>query len=178
MNQLCCKAALTDTFRDLWTQHVMWTRSFIISTAASLDDLKYVTERLMRNPADFAKILCNYYGSKKAQKFQQLLTEHLSIAGALVGALKAGNTDLANTERKKWYANAEEIAEYLACINPYWSKEKWKCLLDEHLKMTEEEAVYRLNGNYEKDIAKYDLISCQALAMGDYMAEGIIRQFS
>ena len=28
--------------------------------------------------------------------------------------------------RKKWYSNADDIAEFLSGINPYWNKKKWR----------------------------------------------------
>ena len=163
-------------FRELWSEHVMWTRSFIISTAADLGDLKPVTARLFQNPADFAEVLQRFYGPEPAKKFDDLLTEHLKIAGNLVNAAKVGDTATVNEEREKWYANADEIAAFLAGINPDWSREQWTSMLHEHLKLTEKEAVARLTGQYAKDVALYDVIEDQALAMGDYMAEGIIMQ--
>lgn len=169
---------LVNTFRTLWSQHVMWTRSFIISTAADLGDLQDVTSRLLQNPADFANVLKPYYGDEKAKKFASLLTEHLAIAGRLVNDAKAGNTDAVNEERKKWYSNADEIADYLASVNPYWSKQEWTMMLHDHLKLTEEEAVNRLTGQFAKDIALYDAIEYQTLMMADRMAAGIKKQFS
>ena len=47
--------------RKLWSQHVYWTRFFIISTAEKLQDLKYVTNRLLENPGDFAEVLKLFY---------------------------------------------------------------------------------------------------------------------
>lgn len=164
-------------FRKLWTQHVMWTRSFIISTAADLGDLQPVTNRLLRNPADFAKALLPYYGEERAKQFSDLLTKHLTIAAQLVNAAKAGDTETANEERRKWYSNADEIATFLASINPYWSKVQWTLMLRDHLRVTEEEAVDRLTGQYAKDVALYDVIEDQALMMADYMATGILKQF-
>ena len=41
---------ITNTLRKLWEQHIMWTRSFIISTAENLGDVELVTERLLGNP--------------------------------------------------------------------------------------------------------------------------------
>lgn len=164
-------------FRELWSEHVMWTRSFIISTAANLGDLQPVTARLFQNPADFAEVLQRFYGPGPAKKFRDLLTEHLKIAGNLVNAAKSGDAATVNQEREKWYANADEIAAFLAGINPYWSKDQWTSMLHKHLKLTEEEAMARLMGQYAKDVALYDVIEDQALMMGDYMAEGIIRQF-
>ncbi len=61
---------LNNTLRKLWEQHIMWTRSFIISTVDNLGDIEFVTKRLLRNPSDFAAVLKNYYGSEKADKFR------------------------------------------------------------------------------------------------------------
>ena len=168
---------LNNTFRKLWEEHVMWTRSFIISTASNLDDLQYVTKRLLRNPVDFANELRKFYGNEKADKFQNLFTRHLLIAANLVNAAKAGNTQAADEARKEWYENADDIAAFLAGINPYWSVQEWKSLLYDHLKMTENEAAERLKGDYADDIALYDQIEDEALRMADYMASGIMKQF-
>lgn len=171
------KCELVNIFRKLWTQHVMWTRSFIISTAADLGDLQFVTKRLLRNPSDFAEVLKKYYGEEKANKFASLLTEHLTIAAKLVNAAKAGDTDAVNDERKKWYANADQIADFMAGINPHWSQRKWQLMLYDHLKITEDEAVLRLTNQFAKDVALYDTIEDQALMMADDMANGIYKQF-
>lgn len=174
MNNNC---EFINLFRKLWQEHVLWTRSLIISTAADLGDLQYVTKRLLRNPTDFYTALKPFYGEEKARRFERLLTDHLVTASKLVNAAKAGDTEAADEERKKWYANADEIAKFLASINPYWSENEWKLMLHEHLKLTEDEATYRLHGQYAKDIALYDIIEDQALMMADYMAKGIKKQF-
>lgn len=170
------RIALINTFRKLWEQHVMWTRSFIVSTAANLADLQAVTQRLLRNPADFANELQKYYGVRTAERFRELFTEHLTIAAQLVNEAKAGDTAAVEISRRRWYQNADEIAEFLSRINPYWSKRLWQSMLNTHLKMTEEEAVLRLNGR--PDIAIFDEIEEQALEMADMMSEGVIKQFN
>ncbi len=171
------KMNLTNKFRKLWEQHIMWTRSFIISTAEELGDLSLVTERLLRNPKDFARLLRHFYGNNQAAKFEKLFTEHLLIAADLVNAAKAGNATGAEQARKKWYKNADDIALFLSSINPCWSQQEWKSLLYSHLKMTEDEAVFRLNRKYKEDIMIYDDIQTEALKMADYMACGIRSQF-
>lgn len=168
---------IINLFRKLWIEHVVWTRSFIISTAADLGDLKYVTARLLRNPADFESALKPFYGADKAKKFRDLLTEHLTIAAQLVSAAKAGKAEAVEEERKKWYANADEIADFLSSINPNWSRAHWTIMLHDHLKLTETEATERLAGKYEQDVSLFDAIEDQALMMADDMSDGIIRQF-
>lgn len=163
--------------RKLWSQHVYWTRFFIISTAAELPDLECVTNRLLQNPNDFAQMLEPFYGCKYSDKFQMLLTEHLQLGGKLVNAAKNNDQKAANCIRKKWYANADEISKFLACINPCWCESKWKKMFYEHLEMMEKEAGMRLQCCYEKDIEIFDKIECEALMMADYMFCGIIKQF-
>ena len=166
-----------NTMQRLWIEHVMWTRSFIISTANDLKDLDAVTKRLLRNPVDFANQLRPLYGNQKAMRFQDLFTEHLLIAAQLVNAAEAGNDTEVMELREKWYVNADDIAKFLSEINPYWSQKKWQALLFDHLKMTEDEAVQILTGQYDASIDQYDAIQDQALKMANYMANGIIRQF-
>lgn len=173
----CCRECLSKRLRNLWEQHVYWTRFFIISTAADLCDLKPVTNRLLRNPDDFAKLLAPFYGEKITGEFKELFTEHLLIAADLVNAAKMQDNRKVEDARRRWYENAEEIARFLSEINPCWSEHKWRELLFNHLEMTEMEAVLRLNCEFEEDIKVFDKIEEEALKMADYMACGIIKQF-
>lgn len=165
------------TMQRLWIEHVLWTRAFIISDLNNLKNLEVTTNRLLRNPVDFANQLKPLYGNQKAMRFQELFTEHLTTAANLVNAAKAGNEAEATKQRNLWYANADEIAKFLGEINPYWSAKKWQALLYDHLKMTENEATLELKGQYEDSVKQYDAIQDEAIKMANYMANGIIRQF-
>ena len=88
----CNNQEIINHIRKLWSQHVYWTRFFIISTAEELSDLKYVTDRLLENPVDFGKYFKRFFGEKKANEFRKLLTEHLQTGGELVNADKEKNT--------------------------------------------------------------------------------------
>ena len=168
---------LINALRALWEQHVEWTRMDIISAVEGLADSNLVSKRLLRNPKDFAALLEPLYGAQNASKFEKLFTEHLVIASELVRAAKAGDKRTADETEKKWYANAEEIAVFLNSINPYWTKDAFLKMLNEHLALTKQEAVERIKKNYASDIETYDKIEKQALVMADEMAEGIVRQF-
>jgi hypothetical protein len=173
----CSQLEISNTIRRLWIEHVLWTRFFIISTAFDLPDLQPVTERLLQNPVDFARVLHPFYGRQTAMQFEQLFTEHLLIAAQLVNAAKAGDTAEVIRQRKKWFRNAKDIACFLASINPFWSERVWRELLFDHLRMTEDEAVFVLTGQYQRSIKEYDAIQAEALEMADVMTCGIIRQF-
>lgn len=66
----------------------------------------------MENPEDFAVILGNYYSKNISEQFKKLLTEHLSIAGELINAIKNHKTVKADSIRKKWYQNEDKISEF------------------------------------------------------------------
>lgn len=109
---------IINIMRKLWSQHVYWTRFFIISTAEKLQDLKYVTNRLLENPGDFAEVLKLFYGEKKADEFKKLLTEHLQIAGDLVNADKNMNTSKADDLQQKMVC---QCGQYCRVFSSYQS---------------------------------------------------------
>lgn len=168
---------LSNAFRKLWTQHVVWTRAFVVSSAEELADLQFVTQRLLRNPSDFAEVLAVYYGRRKADEFKRLLNDHLLIAANLVNFAKAGDRQGYEAERVRWFQNADDIAAFLAGINPFWDRRDWQRMLYEHLELLEDEVTFRLESRYEDDVRIFDAIEDQALEMGDTMARGIINQF-
>lgn len=168
---------LMNGLRKLWEEHVVWTRLFIISALAGLPDLDTATKRLLRNPSDFAKVLGIYYGRQKADAFRELLEEHLKIGASIVENAKQHNEKAVEQYSKLWYGNADRIAAFLAGINPYWPEDEWKNLLHDHLRMTTDEVMARLAGEYVKDAIIFDMIQEQALAMADVMAAGMVRQF-
>jgi hypothetical protein len=49
--------------------------------------------------------------------------------------------------------------------------------MKDHLDLTLREAVARLQGRYADDIAAYDEIHAQILAMADMLSDGIVAQF-
>jgi hypothetical protein len=161
----------------LWEEHINWTRSAIVSIVFYTPDQDLVIKRLLRNPTDMGNVLQPFYGSEKASEFSNLLREHLVIAAQLVKATKAGNTTAAADAEKRWYANADQIAVFLASINPNWSRSEWIAMLHEHLALTKSEAVSMITKDYGAAVSILDTIERQALTMADVMAEGIIRQF-
>ncbi|MDQ1913667.1 acetylglutamate kinase [Paenibacillus sp. GD4] len=171
------KVELNQKLRALWEQHVYWTRLTVNSIVGRLPDENVTTARLLRNPSDFAAVLGPLYGSRIAAQFAQLLREHLTIAAELVKALQAGNTVAAQAAQKRWFRNADAIAEFLSNINPFWSRAQWTAMMHEHLNLLSSEVAARIAGNYEENVATNDRVEPRALMMADVMTSGIAEQF-
>ncbi len=171
------KFDLISDMRKVWEQHVYWTRMFLISTAARLDDQAATTARLMRNPKDIANIFENYYGANIANTIESLLVQHLKIGGDLITALRDGRTEDAANLKQQWYKNADQMANAFSRINPYYDMNDLRNMLYTHLDLTTQEVAMRLAGNYPADIQAFDQVEKAVLPMSDYFATGIIRQF-
>jgi hypothetical protein len=175
------KAAFHDAMRKLWEDHIVWTRQFIVSAATESDNLADIgptTDRLLANQTDIGDALKPFYGDAVGDQVTALLREHILTAADLVAAAKAGDADGVETSSAAWYQNADDIATALNGLNPkHWPLDEMKAHMKDHLDLTLEEAVARLQGRYADDIAAYDKVHTQILAMADMLSDGIIAQF-
>ena len=162
----------------LWTDHVVWTRQFIVSTLAKLEDAKPALERLLKNQDDLGNAIEPFYGREAGRKLAELLREHIVIAGDVVAAAAANNKQKLDASQAQWHKNAEDIADFLSSANPEnWPKEDLVHMLNMHLDLTTQEAVFRLKKDWQSDIANFDKILTQALEMADALTDGICAQF-
>jgi hypothetical protein len=77
----------------------------------------------------------------------------------------------------RWYANANEIADFLAAANPHLSRTTMRAMMREHLDETLAEAVHRLQGDFAADVNDYDAIHGHILVMADTISGAIMQQF-
>jgi hypothetical protein len=163
--------------RKLWEDHITWTRLFIVSAVAGLPDVAPTAGRLLQNQADLGAAIAPYYGDDAGAALTGLLREHILVAADLLSAAKDGDPVAFAKERRRWYSNAREIADFLAAANPAWSRHELRAMMRSHLDQTLDEATARLRGDWAADIAAYDRIHDHILVMADVLAEGIIEQF-
>jgi hypothetical protein len=171
-------ARLHDAMRKLWEDHITWTRLAIVSFAAGSADLPATQARLLRNQTDIAGAIRPYYGQAASRRLRTLLREHITGAVALLQAAKAGDTAAVGRARDAWYANANEISDFLSSANPRnWPRSEMRAMMKEHLDVTLKEAVDQLNGRFAAGVADYDSIHRHILEMADALSDGIVAQF-
>ena len=163
--------------RRLWTDHVVWTRAYVVAAVADAQDADTAAQRLLKNQEDIGAAVVPFYGKDAGAALTDLLKQHIMIAVELIAAAKAGDTTRFEEQDALWTKNAEQIAELLSGANPNWVKDDVVDILGIHLKLTKEEAVARLEGNWEADVEAFDQILTEILTLSDVLADGIVKQF-
>jgi hypothetical protein len=170
--------ALHDGMRRLWEDHITWTRLAIISLTTNSPDTEATVGRLLQNQTDIGNAVKPFYGKKAGNELTKQLRSHILIAAEVIAAAKAGDSAKLADAQARWAKNADEIAALLASVNPrYWKLGAMKAELRMHLKLTTDEAVARLQGNWNADVAAYERVHTHMLHFSDVLSDGLIKQF-
>src|SRR5262245_56257891 len=77
-------ATLRQNMRALWSDHVIWTRDYVVAAVADQPDQQAAAARLMRNQEDIGAAVAAYYGQAAGAKLTELLKAHISIPVDLI----------------------------------------------------------------------------------------------
>jgi hypothetical protein len=172
------KDQFQDAMRRLWSDHVAYTRLFIVDAAAGSADKDATAQRLLRNQADIGDAVAQFYGKAAGDKLTALLKDHILIAANIVTAAKAGDNAKVTAENKQWHDNATDIAKFLHGANPKnWPEPTLQSALFMHLDQTINEATHQLKGDYAASMKDYDAAMDHMLMVADILTKGIEAQF-
>ena len=178
MEKTLDETSLRTAMRRLWSDHVIWTRQYIVAAVAGAPDAEAAAARLLRNQEDIGNAVAGFCGQDAGDALTALLKGHITIAVDLVEAAKNGNEVLFGIRDRQWTRNGKDIATFLSKANPYWPRKDVLDLIELHLDLTKREAVARLQADWEADVATFDEIFAEILTLADALSEGIVRQFS
>lgn len=162
-------------FRKVWTDLAYWMRTFFFSLLEDQPNIYAVTNRLYRQvPLEFYQILSTFYGADLAERFLGLLSRHILLFWQLAEAMKNKDTATSDAVTQQIYSNSEDMASFLADINPYWDKTLWTNLLTQYSTMKIQHILTILQGNWDQEIQIFDRVLDLARTIGTYMARGVI----
>jgi hypothetical protein len=170
-------ATLQQNMRKLWSDHVVWTRDYIVAAVGDQPDASAAAARLMKNQDDIGAAVASFYGKAAGDKLTTLLKEHIGIAVDIIKFAKAGDKASQQQADAKWHRNGEAIAVFLSQANPNWPRQTLVDMMNTHLSTTTEEVVARLTKNWEADVRAFDKVYDHILAMADALSAGIVKQF-
>lgn len=168
---------LHDAMRKLWTDHVVWTREYIVAAVDGTADADAAAARLMKNQEDIGTAVATYYVKAAGDQLTALLKQHIAIAVDLIKAAKAGDKSAQKQADDRWQQNATDIATFLSNANANWPKEALVAMMKTHLSTTTNEVVARLTKDWNGDVKAYDAVYAHILMMADTLTNGIVKQF-
>ena len=130
--------------RKLWSDHVIWTREYIVAAIDGTPDVKAAATRLMKNQDDIGAAVATFYGKAAGDALTVLLKEHITIAVDVVASAKANDPSRYTSADRRWKKNGDDIAKFLSKANPHWPEAVLAEMMNMHLSMTTKEVVARL----------------------------------
>ena len=170
--------ALRTDMRKLWEDHITWTRLAIISLETGTPDTDATVERLQ---AFGIGEIAVKNGPNSALVVSGGTSEFVPVPEVVVPVdpIAAGDSFNAGYLAARLMGDAPTVAAALLhSVNPrYWKLPVMKAEMHMHLKLTTEEAVARLQGNWTADVAAYDKVHDHILHMSDLLSGGLVKQF-
>jgi hypothetical protein len=172
------RSEFQDQMRKLWEDHITWTRLSIVTFADGSPGFGATADRLLQNQSDIGDAIAPFYGRPAGDQLTALLRDHITIAVELLQAARAQDTEAFDAARMRWYANGNDIADFLSAANPRsWPDDLMRADMKQHLDQTLAQAAHELSAEYTASVADYEVIHTHILMMADRLSDGIIAQF-
>lgn len=169
---------LYTSMRELWTDHMQWTYATVDAFFHNPDALQPTLARLLRNQRDSGAAFVPYYGKAAGDRLGDLLTTHIKLAVPVLEAAQAGDEAALDKALDDWYANAQEVADFLTTLNPqYWPSSLMRPLWKTHITQTTGYSVDLLDGDYTRAIKDFGKAFDHMMMLSDVLSQGIIGQF-
>ena len=125
-----------DRMRELWSDHIAYTRNFIVSASAGLPDTSEVSQRLLRNQDEIGEAIKPYFGDAAGSQLASLLRSHIALAAKTLVAAKGNNVSMQNG------MNMQDSSGQYISSNMYSSR------TDTSVRRRDSTQVSRLNSQY------------------------------
>lgn len=171
------RIALYSAMRSLWGQHMEWTYATVVAFATDGPGLQPTIDRLLANQSDIGDAMAAYYGTAAGDQLTDLLTTHIEEAVPVLTAAKDGDKAALGRAVAAWYANARDIADFLAAANPIWKQAEMRQMTKAHITQTIAYASDLIGGDHDAAIRDYGIAERHMFAMADMLSHGIADQF-
>ncbi|MBN7773458.1 hypothetical protein [Clostridium aminobutyricum] len=159
--------------RIIWRDFATWIHTYLASVFAGFGNQDSIEVKLKDVITKFGIILSTVFGGQIGEQYNNLIFNLLNTFKSLVDAQIRGDVNAVNEYATQLYENADQIAAFLARINPYWEENEWKTLLYQLNKLIIEDSTRVLNKEYAQSIEVFDRLLNLTSIMGDYYSKGI-----
>lgn len=158
-------------FRDL----AKWLRAYSVYVFLDADPKlqELIATRLLNAPRDYITMLKLFFGDQIADEYDSLFTNYIALFINLIHAQKSGDINAANEDIKQLYQNADQRADFLSKVNPFWQKATFQNLMYTFTGLNINQITTFLSKDYEQNLNIYDKLLSHTSVIGDYLAQGI-----
>lgn len=165
--------------RDLWVDHIFWTRSVV--TAAARGDKAARTEadrQVVENARNIAGVIEPFYGTSAGEKLFGLLAGHYkAVLDYLSATIPSPNADRQKSAVGSLTANAEEIADFLSSANPHLPRPTLLALLAGHGGHHVSQINQIQSGDFQGEAQTWQEMKQHIYILSDALVNGIAKQF-
>ena len=156
------------TLQRLWIEHVDYTHNVIVAIARDLSfDLKPYVARLLKNQKELADVI-----GGGDEPLHQLLSEHITVAGDILTAIRKGADALDLIA--SWRRNGNQIADRLnELTGPGLTRHVLRTAFKTHLDQTLKEATLVFQNDMTQAIKVYDKARQHMINVAALLAENI-----
>lgn len=157
-------------FSKLWYDHVRLTREVILGIFRNSPDVTAKENELLDNQTDIGNAINMFY-PQSASIITSTLRDHILQAKVILEDLKFKRLAKLPADINRWYDNADKFADIMNEINPAWNLKEH---MEEHLRITEREAVYEWLGAKELSSKIYnEKVVPQAQEIAEIIVRGL-----
>ena len=132
----------------------------------------------LTNQADIGNAVKPYYGEDAGNKLTDLLKQHIQTAVGVLQAAKTGDPAQLNQAKAAFYANGNQIANFLTNANPQnWPRDAVQNMMKTHLDQVVQMGSDELTHHYPESVNDWNAYRDHFLAMADTLSNGIVKQF-
>ena len=161
--------------RMFWFELVIWIRNYMLSRYRDMGNTEAVYSRLRRVAAGYVDAVRKIFGENVSEDYLQLFYAYFDLLAAFITAQLEGNTEELDRITRLLYQNADDRAESIASVNPYWEAEEWRNRLYNNLRATIDESTTFLTGDYARNIDIFSRLLDQAESTSSYFAQGLFQ---
>jgi hypothetical protein len=160
--------------QKLWVELVLWMRNLFHSFFENRPQTAIIARVFQQLPLDFFNEFSRHFGPEASQQFLNIFTRLITVNWQMVNAYKENDQAAIDESIVQWYRVADEMAAFLAGVNPYWDEIQIRNMLYEYIQYKIQEIMAFLSGDYEMEMQIFDELKDKVIRISANLAAGII----